>query len=121
MNDTRPVRPSEQLDWERLAEYLRRELGVRIRSPRGVDLMDAGLPLALSEGVVGRGLSFYKTAVERELEEARVQVRTAQQRAAGHLGRVGRIGRADVARRIQPIGTVASMPTLLPHHGAREA
>lgn len=29
MNDTRPVRPSEQLDWERLAEYLRRELKIR--------------------------------------------------------------------------------------------
>ncbi|HEY0158328.1 MAG TPA: phosphotransferase family protein [Thermoanaerobaculia bacterium] len=28
MSDTRPVRPSEQLDWEQLAEYLRRELGV---------------------------------------------------------------------------------------------
>lgn len=27
--DTRPVRASEQLDWERLAEYLRRELGVQ--------------------------------------------------------------------------------------------
>jgi aminoglycoside phosphotransferase (APT) family kinase protein len=26
MNDTRPVRPSEQLDWHRLADYLRREL-----------------------------------------------------------------------------------------------
>ena len=26
MNDTRPVRASEQLDWEKLAEYLRREL-----------------------------------------------------------------------------------------------
>lgn len=25
-NDTRPVRPSENLDWQRLAEYLRREL-----------------------------------------------------------------------------------------------
>ncbi len=28
MNDTRPVRPSEQLDWETLADYLRRELKV---------------------------------------------------------------------------------------------
>lgn len=28
MNDTRPVRASEQLDWERLAEYLRRELNL---------------------------------------------------------------------------------------------
>ncbi|HEY0143873.1 MAG TPA: phosphotransferase family protein [Thermoanaerobaculia bacterium] len=28
MNDTRPVRSSEQLDWEKLAEYLRRELNV---------------------------------------------------------------------------------------------
>ncbi|HET8797172.1 MAG TPA: phosphotransferase family protein, partial [Thermoanaerobaculia bacterium] len=28
MSDTRPVRASEQLDWEKLAEYLRRELGV---------------------------------------------------------------------------------------------
>ncbi len=29
MNDTRPVRPSEQLDWTRLAEYLRHELAAR--------------------------------------------------------------------------------------------
>ena len=28
MSDTRPVRASEQLDWDRLADYLRRELGV---------------------------------------------------------------------------------------------
>jgi len=28
MSDTRPVRASEQLDWERLAEYLRRELNL---------------------------------------------------------------------------------------------
>lgn len=28
MNDTRPVRASEQLDWEALAAYLRRQLGV---------------------------------------------------------------------------------------------
>jgi aminoglycoside phosphotransferase (APT) family kinase protein len=28
MNDTRPVRASEQLDWEKLAAYLRRELNV---------------------------------------------------------------------------------------------
>ncbi|HEX7810021.1 MAG TPA: phosphotransferase family protein, partial [Thermoanaerobaculia bacterium] len=28
LNDTRPVRPSEQLDWEKLADYLRRELNV---------------------------------------------------------------------------------------------
>ena len=28
MNDTRPVRASEQLDWEKLAEYLRRELNL---------------------------------------------------------------------------------------------
>ena len=28
MNDTRPVRASEQLDWDRLADYLRRELNV---------------------------------------------------------------------------------------------
>ncbi len=28
MNDTRPVRESEQLDWEKLAAYLREELGV---------------------------------------------------------------------------------------------
>ncbi|HEX7152046.1 MAG TPA: phosphotransferase family protein [Thermoanaerobaculia bacterium] len=28
MNDTRPVRASEQLDWEKLADYLRRELGI---------------------------------------------------------------------------------------------
>jgi aminoglycoside phosphotransferase (APT) family kinase protein len=28
MNDTRPVRSSEQLDWEKLADYLRRELNV---------------------------------------------------------------------------------------------
>jgi aminoglycoside phosphotransferase (APT) family kinase protein len=27
-NDTRPVRPSEQLDWEKLADYLRRELNL---------------------------------------------------------------------------------------------
>lgn len=27
MNDTRPVRPSEQLDWDRLAAYLRERLG----------------------------------------------------------------------------------------------
>ena len=28
MNDTRPVRASEQLDWEKLADYLRRELNL---------------------------------------------------------------------------------------------
>ena len=28
MTDTRPVRPSEQLDWDRLAEYLRAQLGI---------------------------------------------------------------------------------------------
>lgn len=28
MSDTRPVRPSEQLDWDKLAAYLRRELNV---------------------------------------------------------------------------------------------
>jgi aminoglycoside phosphotransferase (APT) family kinase protein len=28
MNDTRPVRPSEQLDWDKLATYLREQLGL---------------------------------------------------------------------------------------------
>jgi aminoglycoside phosphotransferase (APT) family kinase protein len=41
MTDTRPVRASENLDWERLAEYLRRELGLP-DAPLGVQQFPGG-------------------------------------------------------------------------------